>query len=56
MLDIGADDVLFSASAGARRRTAREPGEIHVYRVAEHGVARVSDEPGVHSAVAPGGR
>ncbi|MCZ4120046.1 S9 family peptidase [Streptomyces sp. H39-S7] len=53
VLDIAADDVLVSASAGA---TAEHPeiGEIHVYRVGEHGVARVSDEPGVHSAVRSG--
>lgn len=53
VLDVSADDVLVSASAGA---TAERPeiGEIHVYRVSEHGVTRVSDEPGVHSAVRSG--
>ncbi|MDF9815426.1 prolyl oligopeptidase family serine peptidase [Streptomyces sp. SPB162] len=53
VLDITADDVLVSASAGA---TAELPeiGEIHVYRVGERGVTRVSDEPGVHSAVRSG--
>lgn len=53
VLDITADDVLVSASAGAAADTP-EIGEIHVYRVAEHGVTRVSDEPGVHSAVRSG--
>ncbi|WP_198357016.1 S9 family peptidase [Streptomyces fildesensis] len=53
VLDITADDVLVSASAGAAADTP-EIGEIHVYRVGEHGVTRVSDEPGVHSAVRSG--
>ncbi|BBC33199.1 putative dipeptidyl-peptidase IV [Streptomyces graminofaciens] len=54
VLDIAADDVLISASAGER---AAEPeiGEVHVYRVNELGVERVSQEPGVHSAVRAGG-
>ncbi|MBD9733132.1 S9 family peptidase [Streptomyces sp. H28] len=53
VLDVSADDVLVSASAGAE---AAEPdiGEIHVYRVNELGVERVSQEPGVHSAVRSG--
>ncbi|MGW3204536.1 prolyl oligopeptidase family serine peptidase [Streptomyces sp. NPDC001135] len=54
VLDVGADDVLVSASAGT---AAEEPetGEVHVYRVNELGVERVSQEPGVHSAVRAGG-
>ena len=54
VLDVTADDVLVSASAGAR---AAEPeiGEVHVYRVNELGVERVSQGPGVHSAVRAGG-
>lgn len=54
VLDVSADDVLVSASAG---EGAAEPeiGEVHVYRVNELGVERVSQEPGVHSAVRAGG-
>ncbi|MCF0086764.1 MULTISPECIES: S9 family peptidase [Streptomyces] len=54
VLDVSADDVLVSAGAGAR---AAEPeiGEVHVYRVNELGMERVSQEPGVHSAVRAGG-
>ncbi|MFK4097905.1 Dipeptidyl aminopeptidase 4 [Streptomyces sp. 111WW2] len=54
VLDVGADDVLVSASAGEE---AAEPeiGEVHVYRVNELGVERLSQEPGVHSAVRAGG-
>ncbi|MEU9522589.1 prolyl oligopeptidase family serine peptidase [Streptomyces sp. NPDC048224] len=54
VLDVGADDVLVSASAGEE---AAEPeiGEVHVYRVNELGMERVSQEPGVHSAVRAGG-
>ncbi|MGW7298198.1 prolyl oligopeptidase family serine peptidase [Streptomyces sp. NPDC054829] len=54
VLDVSADDVLVSASAG---EDAAEPeiGEVHVYRVNELGVERVSQEPGVHSAVRAGG-
>ncbi|MET9432533.1 prolyl oligopeptidase family serine peptidase [Streptomyces sp. NPDC006551] len=53
VLDIGENDVLVSASAGAE---AAEPeiGEIHVYRVSELGVERVSEGVGVHSAVRSG--
>ncbi|MGW2419831.1 prolyl oligopeptidase family serine peptidase [Streptomyces sp. NPDC001709] len=54
VLDVGADDVLVSASAGAEAEQP-ETGEVHVYRVNELGVARVSQEPGVHSAVRAGG-
>ncbi|MEW2624829.1 prolyl oligopeptidase family serine peptidase [Streptomyces sp. NPDC048106] len=53
VLDVGAQDVLVSASAGADA-DAPEIGEIHVYRVNELGVERVSREPGVHSAVRAG--
>ncbi|MET9966613.1 prolyl oligopeptidase family serine peptidase [Streptomyces sp. NPDC006356] len=54
VLDVSDDDVLISASAG---EAAAEPeiGEVHVYRVNELGVERVSQEPGVHSAVRAGG-
>ncbi|WP_435613027.1 prolyl oligopeptidase family serine peptidase [Streptomyces sp. bgisy159] len=53
VLDVSADDVLVSASAG--QDAARpEIGEVHVYRVNELGVERVSEEPGVHSAVRSG--
>ncbi|MFF2775847.1 prolyl oligopeptidase family serine peptidase [Streptomyces sp. NPDC058052] len=50
VLDVGADDVLVSASAGA---AAAEPetGETHVYRVSERGVERVSEGVGWHGAV-----
>ncbi|MFF3893716.1 prolyl oligopeptidase family serine peptidase [Streptomyces sp. NPDC001812] len=54
VLDVSDDEVLVSASAGEE---AGEPeiGEVHVYRVNELGVERVSQEPGVHSAVRAGG-
>ncbi len=53
VLDVGERDVLIAASAGA---AAADPeiGEIHVYRVSEEGVVRVSQAPGVHSAVRGG--
>ncbi|MFI9647203.1 prolyl oligopeptidase family serine peptidase [Streptomyces sp. NPDC052040] len=53
VLDVSDDDVLVSASAG---EGAADPeiGEIHVYRVNELGVERLSQEPGVHSAVRAG--
>ncbi|CAL9468804.1 prolyl oligopeptidase family serine peptidase [Streptomyces sp. enrichment culture] len=54
VLDVGADDVLVSASAGEDAAEA-ETGEVHVYRVNELGVERLSQEPGVHSAVRAGG-
>ncbi|MFE5186940.1 prolyl oligopeptidase family serine peptidase [Streptomyces sp. NPDC056628] len=54
VLDVSGDDVLVSASAGASA-TDPEIGEVHVYRVNELGVERVSQEPGVHSAVRAGG-
>ncbi|MGW0992600.1 alpha/beta fold hydrolase [Streptomyces sp. NPDC002523] len=53
VLDVSADDVLVTASAGEAAETP-ETGEIHVYRVNELGVERVSQEPGVHSAVRAG--
>ncbi|MFI7339736.1 prolyl oligopeptidase family serine peptidase [Streptomyces sp. NPDC050085] len=53
VLDVGASDVLVSASAGADADSP-ETGEVHVYRVNELGVQRVSDTPGVHSAVRSG--
>ncbi|MFF4841975.1 S9 family peptidase [Streptomyces collinus] len=54
VLDVTADDVLVSASAGEDAESP-ETGEVHVYRVNELGVERVSQEPGVHSAVRAGG-
>ncbi|MFF7235685.1 prolyl oligopeptidase family serine peptidase [Streptomyces collinus] len=54
VLDVTADDVLVSASAGEDAEVP-ETGEVHVYRVNELGVERVSQEPGVHSAVRAGG-
>jgi dipeptidyl-peptidase-4 len=54
VLDIGESDVLVSAAAGADSAEP-ETGEIHVYRVNELGVERVSDGPGVHAAVRAGG-
>ncbi|MFD7404827.1 prolyl oligopeptidase family serine peptidase [Streptomyces sp. NPDC059866] len=53
VLDVSDDDVLVSASAG-EDATAPEIGEVHVYRVNELGLERVSQEPGVHSAVRAG--
>ncbi|MET7611816.1 alpha/beta fold hydrolase [Streptomyces seoulensis] len=53
VLDVSPDDVLVSASAGAASEDP-ETGEIHVYRIGETGVERVSQEPGVHSAVRSG--
>ncbi|MFB7271696.1 prolyl oligopeptidase family serine peptidase [Streptomyces sp. NPDC056244] len=54
VLDIGEQDVLVSASAGEEAGDP-EIGQIHVYRVNELGVERVSSETGVHSAVRAGG-
>ncbi|MFP3988124.1 prolyl oligopeptidase family serine peptidase [Streptomyces sp. E11-3] len=53
VLDVADDDVLIAASAGGAAPRG-EIGEIHVYRVNELGVERVSQEPGVHSAVRSG--
>ncbi|MEU5277246.1 prolyl oligopeptidase family serine peptidase [Streptomyces asoensis] len=53
VLDVTAHDVLVAASAGADA-AAPETGEVHVYRVNELGVERLSQEPGVHSAVRAG--
>ncbi|MFJ4468987.1 prolyl oligopeptidase family serine peptidase [Streptomyces sp. NPDC089424] len=53
VLDVTADDVLVAASAGAEA-PGPETGEVHVYRVNELGVERLSQEPGVHSAVRAG--
>ncbi|WP_406272992.1 prolyl oligopeptidase family serine peptidase [Streptomyces sp. NBC_00191] len=54
VLDIGENDVLVSAAAGEEAADP-EIGEIHVYRVNELGVERVSEGAGVHSAVRSGG-
>ncbi|WP_030544978.1 prolyl oligopeptidase family serine peptidase [Streptomyces albus] len=53
VLDVTADDVLVTASAGPEA-AAPETGEIHVHRVSELGVERISEGPGVHSAVRSG--
>ncbi|MFE7931350.1 prolyl oligopeptidase family serine peptidase [Streptomyces sp. NPDC057456] len=53
VLDVTSDDVLVAASAGADA-AAPETGEVHVYRVNELGLERLSQEPGVHSAVRSG--
>ncbi|MGV9882637.1 prolyl oligopeptidase family serine peptidase [Streptomyces sp. NPDC003006] len=54
VLDVAEQDILVSASAGAGAADP-ETGEVHVYRVNELGVERLSREPGVHSAVRAGG-
>ncbi|MGW0548618.1 prolyl oligopeptidase family serine peptidase [Streptomyces altiplanensis] len=54
VLDVSDGDVLVSASAGPEAAAA-ETGEVHVYRVGELGVERLSEGPGVHSAVRSGG-
>ncbi|MFF1302663.1 prolyl oligopeptidase family serine peptidase [Streptomyces sp. NPDC058307] len=54
VLDVTAHDVLVSASAGAEAESP-QTGQVHVYRVNELGMERVSQEPGVHSAVRAGG-
>ncbi|MFD3628456.1 prolyl oligopeptidase family serine peptidase [Streptomyces sp. NPDC058698] len=54
VLDVSDDDVLVSASAG-EEATGPEIGEVHVYRVNELGMERLSQGPGVHSAVRAGG-
>ncbi|GAA3054160.1 S9 family peptidase [Streptomyces glomeratus] len=54
VLDVSDSDVLVAASAG-EAAAGPEIGEVHVYRVNELGVERVSQEPGVHSAVRAGG-
>lgn len=53
LLDAGGDDILVSASAGP---DAADPqtGQIHVHRVTAEGPVRVTEEPGVHSAVRAG--
>jgi dipeptidyl-peptidase-4 len=53
VLDVSDDDVLISASAG-EAAADRETGEVHVYRVNELGVERISQEPGTHGAVRSG--
>ncbi|MFJ5301769.1 prolyl oligopeptidase family serine peptidase [Streptomyces sp. NPDC088350] len=54
VLDVSDDSVLVSASAG-EDAPAPETGEVHVYRVNELGLERLSQQPGVHSAVRAGG-
>ncbi|MFB8401525.1 prolyl oligopeptidase family serine peptidase [Streptomyces sp. NPDC055912] len=53
VLDVGEDDVLVSASAGAEAALP-ETGEVHVYRVTGEGVERLSEGVGVHGAVRSG--
>ncbi len=48
VLDVGDDDVLFTA-------TERNPAEQHVYTAGPDGTARVTSEPGMHSAARNGG-
>ncbi|WP_405587067.1 prolyl oligopeptidase family serine peptidase [Streptomyces sp. NBC_01190] len=54
VLGAGSRDVLVSAAAG---EDAAEPeiGEVHVYRVSAAGAVRISEQPGVHTAVRSGG-
>lgn len=53
VLDIGESDILVSAVAG---EDAVEPevGQVHVYRVNELGIERISEGVGMHSAVRSG--
>ena len=53
VLDIGAEDVLIAASAG-EAAADQEIGEVHLYRVSDEGVTRVTTEPGYHSGVRAG--
>ncbi|QMU75178.1 S9 family peptidase [Streptacidiphilus sp. PB12-B1b] len=53
VLDVGADDVLISASAG-EAADRPEVGEVHLYRVSDEGVSRFTGEPGHHTAVRSG--
>ncbi|WP_037912876.1 S9 family peptidase [Actinacidiphila yeochonensis] len=53
VLDASGPDVLVAAVAG-EAAAAPEIGEVHVYRVGAEGAARVSPEPGVHTAVRAG--
>ncbi|RDI68041.1 prolyl oligopeptidase family serine peptidase [Nocardia pseudobrasiliensis] len=53
VLHAGRDDVLVTASAGSEA-DAPETGEVHVYRVDQAGVERISRGRGVHSAVRAG--
>ncbi|GHE51640.1 peptidase [Streptomyces spiralis] len=54
VLDVSDGDVLVSASAGEEAADP-ETGEVHVYRVNELGMERVTKEAGVHSAVRAAG-
>ncbi|NJQ01001.1 S9 family peptidase [Streptomyces zingiberis] len=53
VLDVTAEDVLVTASAGPEAE-APGLGEIHVHRVTELGVERISEGAGVHGAVRSG--
>ncbi|MCM2389098.1 prolyl oligopeptidase family serine peptidase [Streptomyces albipurpureus] len=53
VLDVGENDVLLLAAAG-EEAAHPEIGEIHVYRVTEQGIERVSEGRGVHTAVRSG--
>ncbi|MGP3982614.1 prolyl oligopeptidase family serine peptidase [Streptomyces sp. KR80] len=50
VLDVSEEDILVSASSGPEAADP-ETGEVHVFRVNELGVERVSEGRGVHSAV-----
>ncbi|MEY9963265.1 dipeptidyl-peptidase-4 [Streptacidiphilus sp. MAP12-16] len=52
VLDVGDEDVLIAASAG--EDADPELGEVHLYRVADGGIVRVSEEAGYHSGVRSG--
>ncbi|WP_269853419.1 S9 family peptidase [Streptomyces sp. RPT161] len=59
VLDVAEDGILVSASSGTEAESqpeaqAGELGEVHVYRVTERAVERLSPTPGVHSAVRGG--
>ncbi|MGQ4512156.1 prolyl oligopeptidase family serine peptidase [Streptomyces sp. DW26H14] len=53
VLGVEVRDILVSASAGPEAEDP-ETGEVHVYRVNELGVQRVSEGPGLHTAVRGG--
>ncbi len=59
VLDVAEDGILVTASTGAEADAqpeagAEELGEVHVYRVTDSAVERLSLAPGVHSAVRGG--
>ncbi|WNI17531.1 prolyl oligopeptidase family serine peptidase [Actinacidiphila sp. ITFR-21] len=52
--EAGGPDVLVAASAGEQAADP-EIGEVHVYRVSASGAVRITERPGVHTAVRAGG-